>query len=99
MVQSKALVAIVESGEAVSTRRSGERDGGGDGSSMALTFVVKIVCGSGEDLEGTSKVEHVEVGLEGKEDVNGFLVSHRGGLVCSHLERCLWTGAVCVYVV
>lgn len=53
---------------------------------MALTIVVEVVCSVAEDLERAGKVKHVELVVEGKEHVDGLLVSHGGGLVCSHLD-------------
>lgn len=40
--------------------------------------------GGGKDLEGTSKVHEVELGMQGEEHVNG-LISHCRRFVC-HLD-------------
>lgn len=39
----------------------------------------------GDDLQWPRKVEQVELGVQGEEDINGFLVRNSGRLVCSHL--------------
>lgn len=44
-----------------------------------LTTVLPVMEGSGEHLSGASKVEEVELWVEGEEHVNG-LIGHRRGL-------------------
>lgn len=51
---------------------------------MRLTCVFEVVSGLSEDLEGASKVQKVELVVEGKEDVDGLVGSDSGGLVGSH---------------
>lgn len=53
---------------------------------VKLTSVVEVVSGLSEDLEGTGKVQKVELVVEGKEDIDGLVGSDSGGLVGSHDE-------------
>lgn len=51
-----------------------------------LTLVLEVVCRCGENLQGTSKVKQVKLGVESEEHVNGLLVNHSGSLTRSHLD-------------
>jgi len=58
--------------------------GGSEDRGVARTLVLEVVAGRREHLQWASKVEHVELGVQGEEDINGF-VRNGGRLVCSHL--------------
>ena len=57
----------------------------------SLTRVIGIVEGRGEHLERTGKVQEVELGVQGEQNIDRF-VSHCGRLGC-HLDD--WYG-LCV---
>lgn len=50
------------------------------------TIVFEIVLGFRKDLDGASKVEHVKLRLKNNEHIDGLLISHRRGLVCTHRD-------------
>lgn len=51
-----------------------------------LTLVLEVMSRCGENLQWTSKVEQVKLGVESEEHVNGLLVNHSGSLIRSHLD-------------
>lgn len=53
---------------------------------LVLTRIVGIMQGSGQNLQRTSKVQEVELGMQGEQNINGF-VSHCRRLGC-HLVDC-----------
>lgn len=63
----------------------GDCASGGRSRLRQLTGIPSIVQGRRQDLERTSKVEEVELGMQGKQNVN-WLVCHCGRL-SSHLWR------------
>jgi len=62
----------------------------------SLTLVIGVVQGSGQNLKGTSKVQEIELGMQGEQNVDGF-VSHCGRLGC-HLAELDWCGGMIVCV-
>lgn len=49
---------------------------GRSGRGWVLTRVVNIVEGSGQDLEGASEVQEVELVVQGEEHINWLVVGH-----------------------
>ncbi len=56
--------------------------------SRQLTGILRIMQGRSQDLEGTGKVQEVELGMQGKENLN-WLVCHCGRLT-GHLWQRVW---------
>lgn len=46
------------------------------GRGWVLTRVVNVVKGSGQDLEGASEVQEVELVVQGEEHINWLVVGH-----------------------
>ena len=92
VVISKALDAVQAHGQTVESRTP-------IGRSRRLTSILEVVQSVVKDLHWAGKVQEIELGVQDRKDVNGF-IRHGGGLVCSHLDGwgreglCVQTGSV-----
>lgn len=76
MVMSKALVAAKGAAIQRAVRRADTRGRGRCGRGWVLTRVVNVVEGSGQDLEGASEVQKIELVVQGEEHINWLVVGH-----------------------